>query len=78
MAMSGEAENSGWTFRKVDVDAAVDVAKAAGINCMPTFKVYKNGAEVAKLEGASESGIRNLLARWKNKYTTNSNVTGSK
>jgi len=76
--MSGEAENAGWTFRKVDVDAAADVAQAAGIECMPTFKVYKNGAEVAKLEGASESGIRSLLAKWKNKYTTNSNVTGSK
>jgi hypothetical protein len=28
---------------------------------MPTFKVYKNGAEVAKLSGANEQGIRQLL-----------------
>jgi len=54
VAMSGEAENAGWTFRKVDVDEANDVAQVANINCMPTFKVYKNGAEVAKLEGANE------------------------
>ena len=54
VAMSGEAENAGWTFRKVDVDEANDVAQVAKINCMPTFKVYKNGAEVAELEGANE------------------------
>ena len=49
------------TFRKVDVDAAAPVAQKAGIACMPTFKVYKGGAEVAKLEGASEQGIKDLI-----------------
>ena len=42
------------TFFKIDVDAAADASQAAGIKCMPTFKVYKGGAEVGKLEGASE------------------------
>lgn len=32
---------------------------------MPTFKVYKNGAEVEKFEGASEPSIRALLAKHK-------------
>ena len=78
VAMSGEAENAGWTFRKVDVDEANDVAQVAKINCMPTFKVYKNGAEVAELEGANEQGIRSLLAQWKNKSAANSSLTDSK
>ena len=32
---------------------------------MPTFKVYKNGAEVAKLEGGDEDSIRALLEEHK-------------
>ena len=53
------------TFRKCDVDAAAEVAQAVGIQCMPTFKVFKNGAEVGKLEGASEQGIKDLVNQHK-------------
>ena len=42
------------TLKKVDVDNNSEAAQAAGIQCMPTFKVYKNGAEAEKMEGASE------------------------
>ncbi len=35
-------------MKKVDVDANAEASQAAGINCMPTFKVYKNGEEVFK------------------------------
>ena len=49
------AENANEVvMKKVDVDANSEAAQAAGINCMPTFKVYKNGAEVEKMEGASD------------------------
>ena len=48
-------------FKKVDVDAAAPIAQHVGIACMPTFKVYKNGVEVGKLEGASEQGIKDLI-----------------
>ena len=34
------------TMKKVDVDAKAEAAQAAGIQCMPIFKLYKNGAEV--------------------------------
>ena len=54
--MAGENADS-VTMRKVDVDANGEAAQAAGIQCMPTFKLYKNGEEVDKLEGASEQGI---------------------
>lgn len=39
---------------KIDVDANAEGSAAAGIQCMPTFKVYKNGAEFEKMEGASD------------------------
>ena len=59
-------ENAGSvTLKKVDVDNNAEAAQAAGIQCMPTFKVYKNGAEVEKMEGASEQGLNDLIARAK-------------
>jgi len=48
---------------KVDVDIATDVKEACGINCMPTFQVYKGGQMVDKLEGASEEGLVAMLDR---------------
>ena len=59
------AEYPELVMKKVDVDAASDVAQACGIQCMPTFKVFKNGAESEKLEGASEQGLKDLLNRAK-------------
>ena len=34
------------TLVKVDVDANSDASQAAGIEAMPTFKFFKDGAEV--------------------------------
>jgi thioredoxin 1 len=60
-------ENSEVTFKKVDVDANAEAAQAAGINCMPTFKCYKGGAELAdkKIEGANLEKIQALVAELK-------------
>ena len=52
-------------LKKVDVDANAEAAQAAGIQCMPTFKVYKNGVEAEKMEGASDQGLTDLLNRAK-------------
>ena len=52
-------------LKKLDVDANAEGAQAAGIQCMPTFKVYKNGAEAEKMEGASDQGLVDLLNRAK-------------
>ena len=59
------AEYPELVLKKVDVDANAEAAQAAGIQCMPTFKVYKNGAEVEKMEGASDQGLVDLLNRAK-------------
>lgn len=49
-------------FYKVDVDDASDVSAKAGINCMPTFHFYKNGAKVDTMEGADEEGMKTKTA----------------
>ena len=50
-------------MRKLDVDENAKGSEAANIDYMPTFKIYKNGAEVEKLEGADDRGLVNLLDR---------------
>lgn len=57
--------NSDVIFIKVDVDDAEDVAAKCGIQAMPTFKFYKNGAEVKQLQGADKSTLTNLVAKLK-------------
>ena len=49
-------------FMKVDVDQARDVAQHCGIQAMPTFKLYKNGAEADMKRGGSEQHIVDLVA----------------
>ena len=51
----------GLVLRKVDVDANAGAKQAAGITAMPTFKVYKDGAEVNAMKGADEPGLIDLL-----------------
>ena len=48
-------------LKKLDVDANSEGAQAAGIQAMPTFKVYKDGAEVNSMRGASDQGLIELL-----------------
>ncbi|KAG8957655.1 hypothetical protein FRC00_003693 [Tulasnella sp. 408] len=51
-------------FYKVDVDEASDVAKKCEIRAMPTFKVYKKGSEVDKLQGANQNGLQELVTKY--------------
>merc|ERR1711907_772341 len=59
VAMAGEFANA--TFVKVDVDANAEASGKAGIQCMPTFMVFKDGAKVDQLEGADEEGLRTMI-----------------
>ena len=64
-AIAGEFEGQ-VAFGKFDVEQAEDISQEVGISCMPTFIVFKNGAEVDRMEGASEQGIRDICN--KNKW----------
>ena len=33
----------------------------AGVNCMPTFQLYKNGENVQTLEGADPDGLADMI-----------------
>ena len=55
------AEYPELVMKKCDVDEASEVAQAVGIRCMPTFLVFKGGAEAKRMEGANPEGLTNLL-----------------
>ena len=52
-------------LHKVDVDENSEAAQAAGIQCMPTFKFYKGGEEVDKIEEANIDKLRELIEKHK-------------
>jgi thioredoxin 1 len=58
-------EETAVTFAKVDVDEASEVAEDQKIHAMPTFKLYKDGTQVAELMGADLQGLIALVAEHK-------------
>ena len=48
-------------MKKIDVDSNTEASNAAGIRAMPTFKIYKNGAEFEEIVGPSDQGLIDLL-----------------
>lgn len=46
---------------QVNVDAATDVTTAMGVRSMPTFKVFKDGAELKTITGWDKAGMTTLL-----------------
>jgi thioredoxin 1 len=52
----------GVIFRKCNVDTAKSVAQACRISSMPTFKVFKGGAEVHSMSGYNENQLRGFIA----------------
>ncbi|ORX58369.1 thioredoxine 2 [Piromyces finnis] len=49
------------SFYRVNVDNVEDVAAEVGINCMPTFKFYKNGAQINEILGANVGGLEKII-----------------
>lgn len=58
-------ENEDIIVYKVDVDENPDTMEAQGIECMPTFKFFKNGECVETLMGANEAKLRAMVAEHK-------------
>jgi thioredoxin len=48
-------------FAKVDVDEMPDASQHYGVSALPTFLVFKDSAEVARIQGADEQGLRAAL-----------------
>ena len=53
------------TIGKVNVDDLAEVTEEQGIACMPTFIFYKHGAQLGRVEGASEAAVREMIAKHK-------------
>merc|ERR1740123_440305 len=43
---------------KVDVDANPEASQAADVQAMPTFKFFKDGAEIDCIRGADPDGVK--------------------
>jgi thioredoxin 1 len=54
-------DTPGVVFAKVDVDAAQDVARTAGVSAMPTFQLFKKGAMVNELRGADAAALKRMV-----------------
>ena len=52
-------------MKRCDVDDREDVQDKAGNNAMPTYMFFIKGAEIERLEGANEEGLKTLLEKAK-------------
>ncbi|KAI9821757.1 MAG: Cytoplasmic thioredoxin isoenzyme 2 [Pycnora praestabilis] len=50
-------------FYKLDVDEVPDVAQELGIRAMPTFKLFKNGEEIAEVVGANPKALEAAIQK---------------
>ncbi|KAJ6262479.1 Thioredoxin [Drechslerella dactyloides] len=48
-------------FTKVDVDRNTDIARANNITAMPTFVVFRNGAETERIRGADMEKLSHIV-----------------
>ena len=53
--------NPNVNFYKIDVDEFEELTGDAGVNCMPTFLLYKNNVQVGILEGADQKALTDLV-----------------
>lgn len=61
--LSENPEYGAIAFVKVDVDALDKVAQTCGIAAMPTFQVWRNGAKMGEVVGASKDKLVELIKK---------------
>ncbi|CAI2304820.1 unnamed protein product [Caenorhabditis sp. 36 PRJEB53466] len=66
----------GATFLKVDVDVCEGTCASYGIQAMPTFLVFVNGAKVEMKKGADKEGLETLVKKYAQDSTSTSPVAG--
>lgn len=49
-------------FYKVDVDQVPEVAQKNEVSSMPTFILFKDGKQIAKVVGANPAGVKQAIA----------------
>ena len=59
--MSEEYSGATTIFTKFNVDEVRELGSTLGISAMPTFKVFKDKAEVGCQRGWSEAEVRKIL-----------------
>lgn len=57
------AEFSNCVFAKVNVEECPDAADAAGIQSIPSFHIYLNGARQEIVVGAAETKLRDAIKK---------------
>jgi thioredoxin 1 len=50
-------------YLKVDVDELPEVAQEYGIRAMPTFLIFKDGAQIDELVGANPAKLEEIIAK---------------
>eukprot|EP00240_Pyramimonas_obovata_P008267 CAMPEP_0118921258 /NCGR_PEP_ID=MMETSP1169-20130426/602_1 /TAXON_ID=36882 /ORGANISM="Pyramimonas obovata, Strain CCMP722" /LENGTH=103 /DNA_ID=CAMNT_0006861955 /DNA_START=110 /DNA_END=421 /DNA_ORIENTATION=+ len=60
--LSGKYTNV--SFVKIDVDDLDSVAAECGVTAMPTFQVWKKGAKVDEMVGASKDKLEEMVAKY--------------
>tara|TARA_Y100001936_G_C15952997_1_gene601232 strand:+ start:425 stop:748 length:324 start_codon:yes stop_codon:yes gene_type:complete len=50
-------------FYKIDVDVFEELSASAEVECMPTFRLYKNNELVESLEGADANALTQLVQK---------------
>ena len=59
--LADDAEFANVTFAHVDIDTLGELAQEHGIDGIPTFIVFKNGAKVDQKTGGSEDTLRQFI-----------------
>jgi thioredoxin 1 len=54
-------ENPNYNFYKVDVDDGEEIAQMCDIQCMPTFKFYKNGELLGTVTGNNIEDVKTMI-----------------